>query len=449
MKSVRFILLFLVTGLTALAQTSPASTAADQQAANTTAAAAVTATRQQPDTPDFLEHLVDAVLELFDVRANENTVTHYIVAALFLVAAILLRRVVVTFVFGFLKKLAARTETTLDDKLFPALEGPAGTFVMVTGIFSALKVLKLSASSDQYLASGSTVAYSLVMFWAFLRAFDALLSHLQEIALHRNMSVAAFMPWIKKSLVTLFVIFGGLMVVQSLGYDVKALLAGLGIGGLAFALAAQDTIANVFGSIVVAIDQPFKLGEAVKIGANEGVVEDIGLRSTKLRTPGRNLIIIPNKTVAAEAVINNSRFIGRRVEQVFGLTYDVTPEQMEAIVAEIRGIITGEAEVDETSVHAYFRDFNTSSLDIWIAYNTKDPDFAKHMALRQRINLAIMRAVSARGLEFAFPTQTLNLASAAQDPKGGTTGIPGIPGTAGTAPRGGPVGGGEATGTKK
>ena len=411
MKRVLPFLLLLVTALTAFAQNQPASSDA-QQTANTNAAAAATVARSQPDTPDFLEHLVDSVLELFDVRANDNTITHYVIAALFLVGAILLRRVVVTFVFGFLKKLASRTQTTLDDKLFPALEGPAGTFVMITGIFAALKVLKLSASSDQYLGAGSTVAFSLVMFWAFLRAFDALLSHVQEIALSRNMGVAAFMPWIKKSLVTLFVIFGGLMVVQSLGYDVKALLAGLGIGGLAFALAAQDTIANLFGSIVVAIDQPFKLGEAVKIGAHEGTVEDIGLRSTKLRTPGRNLIIIPNKTVAAEAVVNNSRFVGRRVEQVIGLTYDTTPDQMEKVVGEIRGIVTGEAEVDGTSVHVYFRDYSASSLDIWVAYNAKDPDFAKCMALRQRINLAMMRTIETHGLSFAYPTTTMHIATA-------------------------------------
>ena len=409
MKPVRYLLLLALSFLPALAQNQAAADA--QQAANTTAAAAANAKPADVHAPDFLEHLVDSVLELFDVRSNENTVTHYVIAALFLIGALLLRRVVVTFVFGFLKKFAAKTETTLDDKLFPALEDPAGAFVMVTGIFAALKVLKLSASSDHYLDAGSTVAFSLVIFWGLLRGFDAVLDHMQEVAVSRNMGVAAFMPWIKKTLITLFVIFGLLMVVQSLGYDVKALLAGLGIGGLAFALAAQDTLANLFGSIVVAIDQPFKLGEAVKIGASEGVVEDIGLRSTKLRTPGRNLIIIPNKTVAGEAIINNSRFIGRRVEQVFGLTYDATAEQMEAIVAEIRAIITREAAVDPASVHAYFRDFSASSLDIWIAYNTKDPDFAKHLALRQRINLAIMRAVGAHGLEFAYPTTTLHVAS--------------------------------------
>ena len=423
MKRVLPLLLLFVTALAAPAQTEPGATPAEaQQAANTTVAAATTVIRQEPDTPDFLEHLVDSVLGLFDVRSSENTMTHYVIAVLFLVGALLLRRVVVTLVFGFLRKLASRTQTTFDDKLFPELEGPVGTLVMVTGIVSALKVLKLPEASDHYLAAGSTVAFSLIVFWGLLRAFDALLSHVQEIAVSRNLGVAAFMPWIKKSLVTLFVVLGGLMVVQSLGYDVKALLAGLGIGGLAFALAAQDTIANLFGSIVVAIDQPFKIGEAVKIGANEGVVEDIGLRSTKLRTPSRNLIVIPNKMVAAEAVINNSRFVGRRIEQVFGLTYDTKPEQMDAIVAEIRGIITREAEVDPTSVHTYFRDFNTSSLDIWLAYNTKSADFAKSMALRQRINLAIMRAIAAKDLKFAYPTTTLHVASTVAAGDAGTEG---------------------------
>src|SRR6185503_18333546 len=116
--------------------------------------------------------------------------------------------------------------------------------------------------------------------------------------------VAAFMPWIKKTLVSIFVVFGVLMVVQSLGYDVKALLAGLGIGGLAFALAAQDTLANVFGSVVVAVDQPFKIGEVVRIGAFVGGVEDIGLRSTKLRSVDKSLVVIPNKTVASETITN-------------------------------------------------------------------------------------------------------------------------------------------------
>lgn len=389
-------------------KTPPAS--GGETAADTTqkaAAAAVVTQHATPRPPDFLEHLVDEILSLFNVRSSGNTWTHYTIAALFLVGAFLLRHVVTRVVFGVLKKFASRTETTLDDKLFPALEQPVAAFITVIGIFAALNVLKLSETSDVYIGYGSTVAFSLVIFWGLLRAFGAMLDHAQEIAVHRKMGVAAFMPWIKKSLITIFVVFGVLMVVQSLGYDVKALLAGLGIGGLAFALAAQDTLANVFGSIVVAIDQPFRIGDFVQIGANAGAVEDIGLRSTKLRRADKALIVVPNKTVAAEAVLNLSRFTGRRAEQLLSLTYDSKPEQIEGLVAEVRRILLAEAEIDPTSVLVFFRDFSASSLDVWVAYNSKSPDFVKHMELRQRLNLTFMRAVAARGLSFAFPTQTV------------------------------------------
>jgi MscS family membrane protein len=195
-------------------------------------------------------------------------------------------------------------------------------------------------------------------------------------------------------------------VAQSQGADVQAVLAGLGIGGLAFALAAQDTIANVFGSVVVAFDQPFRVGEAVRIGGFTGTVEEIGLRSTKVRGDDRSLLIIPNKTVATENIVNLSRFDGRRVDQVLSLTYASRPADLEALVSELRQTIASEPEVDPSAVHVYFRDFTASSLDIWIFYRIRDPDLRKHLALRQRLNLAFMRLVEARGLAFAFPTQS-------------------------------------------
>ena len=392
-----------------LAQTTTAATEAAQTTTTAAAATTVLVKSGVPRTPDLLEHLVDEVLGLFNVGSSGNTATHYAIFALILVGAILLRRFVTTIIFNRLKRLAAKTETTLDDKLFPALEGPVTTFVMVTGIFAAVKVLKLSETTDRTIGYGSTVAFSLVVFWGLLRAFGAVLDHMHEVAREKQMGVAAFMPWIKKTLVAIFVVIGVLITVQSLGFNVSTILSGLGIGGLAFALAAQDTIANLFGSVVVAIDQPFKVGETVRIGANTGLVEDIGLRSTKIRLIDKSLVILPNKLVSSEAIVNLSRFTQRRVEQVIGLTYDTRPDQMEAIVEEVRQIILAEPTVDVTSVMVFFRDFSASSLDLWIVYLTTGDDFQEGLALRQRVNLAIMRAVAARGLSFAFPTQTMHL----------------------------------------
>ncbi len=384
-----------------------AKTDAPQQ---TVAAAAVVV--QSERTPDLLEHLVDVILKLLHVPTDgTNTLTHYVIAAALLVFGVLLRHVVTNIFFHYLKRLASKTETTLDDKLFPAMEAPTATFVMLLGIFSSLKVLKLSESTDHYIAMGSTIAFSAAIFWGLYRGFDAVLEHAHEVAREKQMGVAAFMPWIKKTLITLFVILGVLVTVQSLGYDVKAALGALGIGGLAFALAAQDTIANIFGSVVVATDQPFRIGETVTIGAHTGTVEDIGLRSTKIRKPDRSLVTVPNRTVANESIVNLSRFTARRVEQVLGLSYDARAEQLEAIVADLRRIIESEPAVNAPDTHVYFRDFGASSMDIWIVYVIKDADFTKHMQVRQRLNLAFMRAVEARGLSFAFPTQTVHVAS--------------------------------------
>lgn len=391
----------------AAANPAPAHDDSAQQTIN--AAAAVASGHANPRTPDFLEAIVDGALNIFDVRSSGNTTAHYVVAALLLIGAFLLRRVVTVFIFGFLRKISARTKTTLDDKLFAAIEEPVSALIVVTGIVSALKVLKLSVAGDEALGYATTIAYSLVLFWLFFQTLSTVLDHLQHAASERHMGIAAFMPWIKKTLIAVFIIFAVLMIAQSLGMNVKAFLAGLGIGGLAFALAAQDTIANVFGSIVVAIDQPFKLGEFVQIGSSMGSVEDIGLRSTKLRTPQRTLIIIPNKTVASETVTNYSRMPQRRVDLTVGLTYDTTPEQMEAILGDIREILQTDPAVHQDFLAVNFMNYGASSLDIQIIYFAADPDFVKALQLREAINLKIMRAVAARGLSFAFPTQTVHI----------------------------------------
>lgn len=409
-------LLPVVSGvLRAAEEAAPAATpssAEQAQAATTAAAAAATfptgSMRAQP-TQDFLEHLVDAVLGLFNVKSSGNTTIHYVISVLFLVGAFLLRHVVTKIFFGMLKKLAARTQTTLDDKLFPAMEAPVAAFITVVGIFAALNVLKLSPEADKAIGYGSTIAFSLVIFWGMLRAFNAVLDHVHEIAVEKQMGIAAFMPWIKKTLVAIFVVIGALMVIQGLGYNVSTLLQGLGIGGLAFALAAQDTIANLFGSLVVATDQPFKLGETIRVAGHTGAVEDIGLRSTKIRLADKSLVVVPNKMMATEAIVNLSRFTQRRVEQVIGLTYDTTPEQLETILSDLRGLLATEEGVAKGTFDVCFNEYGASSLNILIIYFVANPDYRQHLALRERINLKIMRVVAARGLSMAFPTQTLLL----------------------------------------
>jgi len=385
---------------------------AAEPAQTTTAAAATTPAAPSPpaakkEVTDLLERFVVWLHHFFP--NIDDQLFHWIACGVVLLGAILLRHVITNVIFHYLKKFAEKTETTLDDKLFPALEGPVAMLVMVGGIFAALTVLELSENADKLLGTGATIAVLGVLLWGFIRAGGAVLDHFEEIAHAKHMTVATFMPLIKKTLYAVTVIVGLIIIADSLGAKVGALITSLGIGGLAFALAAQDTIANLFGSFVVVVDQPFRVGDTVKIGSNTGLVEDIGLRSTKIRLVDKSLVVIPNKSVATEAIQNLTRFTGRRVEQVLGLTYATRPDQMESMIAELEKLITSEPEVDATSVHVYFRDFNASSLDVWLVYVVKSPDFSAHMKLRQRLNLAFMRAIEAQGLAFAFPTQVVQL----------------------------------------
>ncbi len=359
------------------------------------------------EVTDLLERFVNWLHGFFP--NIDQGVFQWIACGVLLVAAILLRRFITNIIFHYLKKLAAKTETTLDDKLFPAMEGPTATLVMVLGIFAALTVLKLSPQVDHWVSGGAKISALAVVLWGMIRAGGAILSHLEEIAHQRHMTVATFMPLIKKTLFVFAVIFGALVIAQSQGLPVQSFLAGLGIGGLAFALAAQDTIANMFGSLVVVLDQPFKVGDTVKIGGNEGKVEDIGLRSTKIRTGARTQIVIPNKTVASEAITNFTRMPQRRVDQTLGLTYDTTADQLEVVMQDIRGILREDEGVHKDTIVVAFSNYGASSLDIQLVWFASDAEWARHMAVRERINLKIMRAVAARGLSFAFPTQTVLL----------------------------------------
>ena len=337
---------------------------------------------------------------------------HVIAGLLFIVLAVLLRQVAASAIFGRMRQRAEQGTTNAEEQLFLALIGPMGAFLVVCSIYAALAVFNLSPEAEHLAAYGTRGAATVIVLWGIFCAGAAGLVHLEKVARSRDLGIAVFMPLIRKMLGFFFAILGILIVAESLGLEVKTFLAGLGIGGLAVALAAQDTIANMFGSFVVVLDHPFRVGDTVRIAGNEGTVEDIGLRSTRLRTSARTQIVMPNKLVASEAITNLSRMPQRRVDQAIGLTYDTTAGQMEVILADLRALLRQDPGVHPSLIAAYFASYGESSLDIQIVYFTNDPSWEKHMEVRERVNLQIMRAVEGRKLAFAFPTQTVMHGSA-------------------------------------
>ena len=186
-------------------------------------------------------------------------------------------------------------------------------------------------------------------------------------------------------------------------------LTGLGIGGLAFALAAKDTVANVFGSITILVDRPFRVGDWITTDGADGVVEEIGLRSTRIRTFAKTVVSLPNQGLANATVENHSLMPKRRVKMTVGVTYSSSAAQMQTLVARIEALLRARDDVHQEFLLVKFTDFGASSLDVLIYYFTATTDWAAHLQARQEINLAVMGIVEEMGLSIAFPTRTVHL----------------------------------------
>jgi len=198
-----------------------------------------------------------------------------------------------------------------------------------------------------------------------------------------------------------------IMLLDTLEVDITALLTGLGIGGLAVALALQDTLANFFSSVYIMIDRPFKVGDRIVMDGIDGFVEEIGFRSTRIRTLTKTQVTVPNKTLANANVDNITRMHKRRVTQTIGVTYETTAEQMEQVLEALRAVLQNDPGVDKEFIVVRFHDFGESSLNITVIYFACTADYQEYLAVRERVNLAFMRALARLGVSIAFPTRTV------------------------------------------
>jgi len=335
-------------------------------------------------------------------------------AAFLLILVGLVAKKVSDYVFSTrLIPLLKRTRYELDHRVASAASSPCGALLFLLALAGALAVLPLPTSPNVrgFVSGAMKILIAGDVLWFFLRLIDVADHYLVRMAQRTESKLDdQLAPVIRKAMKATIGIIGFVWVVQLLGYSVSSLLAGLGIGGLAVALALQDTLGNFFGSIFILLDRPFTVGDWIKVGDVEGVVEDIGFRSTRIRTWPATLVSIPNKTVAGGAIDNWSKMPKRRVVQTVGVTYETSADEMERAVDAIRQIIEGDEGVDKEFIVIRFTDFGDSSLNILLYYFTTATAFADHLAIKQRINLAIMRLLKTMGLSIAFPSTTVYFA---------------------------------------
>ena len=309
-------------------------------------------------------------------------------------------------------KVSEGTKIRIDDIVLDALEKPIGWICLLGGIYISLAVLPIPEEPLNIRRFVNAIAAALgivLLAWFLLRLFDGVMDEWEKKSKDTESKVDDQMvPLVRKSLKVFIIVIAAVSVLQSLGYSISGLLAGVGIGGAAFALASKDTVANLFGSIVVFLDRPFQIGDWIEAAGLEGTVEEVGLRSTKIRTFANSLITLPNATFTTNSVNNWSRMKKRRIKTTIGLTYDTSTEKMSQAVEAVRKVLREDERIHQDFFLVNFTDLSAYSLDIFIYTFTITTNWAEHLQVREEILLKIMNAIYELGLQFAFPTQTIH-----------------------------------------
>ncbi|MEM1157066.1 MAG: mechanosensitive ion channel family protein [Verrucomicrobiota bacterium] len=322
----------------------------------------------------------------------------------------LIIKLIVKGVGNLVHRLTRHTETDWDDTLVESEINPVSLLASSGFWWASLYILRFEGVPLKVLTVLVQITLSVSVIWVFYALADTVSKYLRSLAERTSNTLDDQIVKLISRTMKAFVIIMGVMIgLENLGIEVYQLLAGLGIGGLAIALAAKDSLSNFFASITIMIDRPFQVGHWIKVGNSDGTVEDVGFRSTKIRTFYNSLISIPNSEIANTGVDNMGLRQYRRVKTFLGVTYDTPSEKIEAFLEGIKNIIKANPHTRKDYFHVVFNDFGTSSLDIMVYFFLSVPNWSDELVERQNVLLEIIRLAEELKVEFAFPTQTLHI----------------------------------------
>lgn len=330
--------------------------------------------------------------------------------AIFIVT-LLLKNKITSLLLKPLRAIGKRTDSDIWERIANLCEAPLRLLLWFTGTFIALHSLPFPYI-EPFVKVVYRSALTFIIFWMLLRMVDGFsnIFHLFSSKLGREIN-EDIQNFIAKSLRILVMILGIMAMLQEWGVNVSAFVASLGLGGLAFALAAKDTVANLFGSVVIFSDRPFQVGDWVQTPDIEGNIEEIGIRSTKVRTFAQALVSVPNATFANAIITNWTRMGKRLIRMSVGLTYGTSMEQMKAIIADLETMLRAHPDVHPDVIVVRFDALESSSMSILLHFFTIPTDMENHLHVKESINFEIMRIVEKNGAHFAFPSQSLYIES--------------------------------------
>ena len=314
---------------------------------------------------------------------------------------------------GFLVKQAtARTAATWDDELVEAMIGPI-THLGTTGIwFASLHLLGVTGTAYTVIAFLIKGAFFVNLAYLAYKVAGFLGNQMELRVQAKYQDInQGLIALLKQTLKLLALVFCLLLGAQNMGMDVASLIAGLGIGGLAFALAAKDTLANLLGSVMIMLDRPFRIGDYIISSGTEGTVEEIGFRCTRVRTPANSVVSVPNSSLVLANIDNLGMRDFRRVRETYTLPYGTDPALIALFCDGVRAILQARSEVKQDAIVVAFTNLGTSALEVLVNYHIKAPGWSEELAIHQDVLCEVLRLATRLGVSFAFPTQTLRIES--------------------------------------
>ena len=334
-----------------------------------------------------------------------NTIENWGISILIILGAIIIVKLLSLLGKKVIKPFVTGTDNHLDDVIFYSLEAPVKFAIILLGIWIAIHRLVYPDSFVKVVDNAYSILIVLDITWFFGRLFSSLLQ--VYWGKQSNGQANKMMPIIKRTILVIVWLIGIVMALSNVGVNISALLGTLGIGGIAFALAAQDTVKNVFGAFTILTDKPFSIGDTIRVDSYEGTVVDVGVRSTKIMNCDKRIITFPNYKITDTSIVNISSEPMRRVVLNLGLTYDTTSEKMKEALELLKSIPKRVENVSSnpSDIVAVFTEYSDSALVImYIYFIEKQGDI---LGVTSNMNMEILAAFNKAGLNLAFPTRTV------------------------------------------
>lgn len=356
---------------------------------------------------DFLTFGLDQYAVMRNVKFFGNPLWKYVASLIYIFLAFYISKFLDYLVGVTLKRWAAKSKTTLDDMLLEVVHGPIKIVSFVVFLHIGLSVFDWPLVIEGILSKGLLIIVAVSLTYMVMKLVDLLMGYWREKSKHEEDRAFddQLYPIVRKSLKVFVVVVSVLVTSSNLGINITAAIASLSIGGLAIGLAAQDTLANLFGAVAVFLDKPFRIGDRIQLDNVDGFVETIGLRSTRVRNLDGYLVTVPNKTMGNATIINVTKRPTIKTVMAIGVTYDTTHERVKRATEILNEVFKGHKMTQDVWIS--FNKFGAFSLDITVIHWWNDTDYKAYLDGMQEMNLEIKKRFDAEGLNFAFPTQTL------------------------------------------